>query len=113
MVKEAKVLGILFDRRLTFVHIKALKSRCLKALDAVKVVASTNWGATCNVLLQLYRALARSNLDYGSIVYGPARPSYLKKLNAVHNQGLRICLGAFCTSPINSLLVEANGHTFS
>ncbi len=32
VVKEAKVLGILFDRKLTFIpHIKALKARCLKA----------------------------------------------------------------------------------
>ncbi len=31
----------------------------------------------------------------------------------VHNQGLRICLGAYRTSPINSLLVEANEYTFT
>ena len=38
VVKETKVLGILFDRKLTFIpHIKALK-----ALDVVKVVASTD-----------------------------------------------------------------------
>ena len=43
VVKEAKVLDILFDRKLTFVsHIKALKTRCLKALDVTKVV---DWGA--------------------------------------------------------------------
>ena len=44
VVKEAKVLGILFDIKLTFIsHIKALKARCLKALDVLKMVANTNW----------------------------------------------------------------------
>ena len=41
-------------------------------------------------------------------MYGSARPSYIKQLDTVHNQGLRLCLGAFCTSPVQSLYVEAN-----
>ena len=36
-----------------------------------------------------------------------ARPSYLKMLNTVHHQGLRLALGAFRTSPVESLYVEA------
>ena len=56
----------------------------------------------------LYRALIRSKLDYGCSVYGSARPSYIKRLDTVHNQGLRLCLGAFRTSPVQSLYVEAN-----
>ena len=39
-------------------------------------------------------------------MYGSARPSYIKRLDTVHNQGL--CLGAFRTSPVQSLCVEAN-----
>ena len=41
-------------------------------------------------------------------MYGSARPSYIKRLDTVHNQGLRLCLGAFRTSPVHSLYVEAN-----
>ena len=76
-------------------------------------MANINWGATCEVLFQLDRAFVRSKLDYGSMVYGSARPSYLKELNSVHNQGLRIRLGAYRASPINSLLVEANEYTLT
>jgi len=36
------------------------------------VLAKTKWGADCKVLLQLYRLLIRSWLDYGSIVYSSA-----------------------------------------
>ena len=86
---------------------KYLKSRCLKALDIIRVVANQEWGADKYVLLNIYRSLIRSKLDYACIVYGSARPSYLKILNTVHHQGLRLALGAFRTSPIESLYVEA------
>ena len=65
-------------------------------------------GADIKVSLRLYRALIRSKLDYCCIVYGSARPLYIKRLDTVHNQGVRLCLGAFRTSPVQSLYVEAN-----
>ena len=85
-----------------------LKSRCQKALDIIKVVSSTEWGAEKKVLLNLYRSLVRSKLDYGCFIYGSARKSYIKILDAVHHQGLRLCLGAYRTSPVESLYAEAN-----
>ena len=96
-------------KKLSFIpHIKALKTKCLKALNLLRVLAHTDWGADRKVLLRLYRSLIRSKLDYGSIVYGSARKSYLKMLDPIHHQGLRLALGAFRTSPIESLLAEAN-----
>ena len=61
-----------------------LKTKYMKALDIIKVVAYQEWGAVKTVLLNLYRSLIRSKLDYGCIVYGSARPSYLTMLNIVH-----------------------------
>ena len=108
VVEDFKFLGISFDRKLSFIpHIKYLKAKCLKALNLLKVLSHTNWGADRTVLLQLYRSLIRSKLDYGSIVYGSARKSYLMMLDTVHHQGLRLALGAFRTSPVESLYVEA------
>ena len=60
-------------------------------------------------MLRLYRSLVRSKLDYGYIVYGSARKSYLHMLDPVHNQGLMLCLGAFRTSPVESVYVDAHG----
>ena len=79
----------------------------MKALDIIKVVANQEWGADKSVLLKLYRSLVRSKLDYGCIVYGSARPSYIKMLDTIHHQGIRLALGAFRTSPVESLYVEA------
>jgi ribonuclease HI len=109
IVKETKFLGLIFDNKLSFIqHINYLRSRCLKALDIIKVLANTQWGADSTVLLQLYRTLIRSKLDYGCIVYGSARKSYLLRLDTIHHQGIRLALGAFRTSPIQSLYIE--GH---
>lgn len=65
-------------------------------------------GAPIDCLLRIYRAVVRSRLDYGSIVYGSARASVLKMLDPIHHQGLRLATGAFRTSPVLSLYAEAN-----
>ena len=71
VVHETRFLGLILDEKLTFqAHIKDLKCRCQKALDVLRVVSHTDWGAEKFTLLRLYRALVRSKLDYGSIVYG-------------------------------------------
>ena len=108
VVYDFKFLRLIFDRKLSFIpHIKYFKAKCLKALNLLKVLSHTNWGADRNVLLQLYRSIIRSKLDYGSIVYGSARKSYLMELDTVHHQRLRLVLGAFRTSPVESLYSEA------
>ena len=72
------------------------------------MLSNTSWGGDRSVLLNLYRSLVRSKLDYGSVIYGSARKSYLKCLDSIHHQGLRLALGAFRTSPIQSLYTESN-----
>ena len=41
-------------------------------------------------------------------MYGSARKSYLQMLDPVHNQGLRLCFGAFRTSSVESLYIDAH-----
>ena len=109
VVNEAKFLGVIFDKKLTFLpHIKYLKLKCQKALNAFKILCSPEWGGDTNILLQLYSSMIRSKLDYACQVYGSAKPSYLKMLNTIQNQGLRLATGAFRTSPETSLHVETN-----
>ncbi len=108
VVSEAKFLGLIFDNKLSFKsHICYVKKKCLKAMNLLRVVAHTDWGAD-STTLHLYRSLVRSKLDYGCIVYGSARDSYLQSVDRVQNAALRVCLGAFRTTPISSLHVEAN-----
>jgi len=109
VVEETKFLGVIFDKKLTFLpHIRHLKEKCTKALNLLRIIAHTTWGADQESLLHLYRSLIRSKLDYGCVVYGSARRSYIKMLDPIQNHALRLCLGAFRTSPSTSLHVEAN-----
>ena len=108
-VKEADFLGLMWDAKLTFEpHIKYPKARCQKSLNILKVLSRTEWVADQTTLLKLYRSLVRSKLDYGCIVYGSASKTALANLDPVHNQGLRLSLGAFISSPVESLYVEAH-----
>ena len=81
VVPEFKFLGIIFDNKLSFLsHVTVLKNKCKKALNLLKVVAHSDWGADRKVLIRLYRSLIRSKLDYGSIVYGSAQKLYFEFL---------------------------------
>ncbi|GFR13958.1 putative RNA-directed DNA polymerase from transposon X-element [Trichonephila clavata] len=63
-VKEFKFLGLIFGQSLRFHrHLKDLKIRSTKALNILKVLANTRWGADRTSLLRLYGALIRSKLD--------------------------------------------------
>ena len=106
---KAKFLGLIWDRGLTFKdHIQYLRGKCLKALGMLRVLSHTDWGADTHTLLQLYKSFIRSKIDYGSIVYTSASFNVLKRLYSVNNEALRICTGAFKTSPISSLYAECN-----
>jgi len=109
-----KLNFLVFDRKLSFIlHLQQLKEKCLKAINLLRVAAHTSWGADQQTLLHLYRSLIRSKLDYGCILYGSARPSYLKILDPIHNNALRLCLGAFRTFPAVSLCVQATESPLS
>ena len=85
-----------------------LKTQCKEALNLIRVVAHLKWGGDRDTLLMLYRAIVRSKFDYGCIAYGTASNTNLRQLDSIHNSGLRLVLGAFCTSPVSSLYTEAN-----
>ncbi|XP_072400516.1 uncharacterized protein [Diabrotica undecimpunctata] len=97
-----------FDKRLSWRnHIQTTKANCLKRINIIKSLAHYHWGSEEEVLLRIYQALIRSKLDYGSILYMSACKSLLNSLNVVQNTSLRICLGAFRSSPSESIHVEA------
>ena len=47
-------------------------------------------------------------MDYGCQLYNSASAGRLKKLDSIHREGIRIYTGAFKTSPVEALHVEAN-----
>ncbi len=102
-----KCLGVIFDSRLTWAdHIKKIEGKCKKVINVMRCLTGREWGASCSALKTIYLALIRSVLDYGSVAYGSAAKSLLKKLDRIQAQALRVCSGAFKTSPVPALQVE-------
>lgn len=109
ILNEVKILGLTFDTKLTWIpHLYNLKKECYKRLNIMKTLASKNWGADQDVLLKTYNALIQAKIDYGSIIYDSASDHRLQILSPIQNAGARIATGAFRTSPIDSILAEAN-----
>ena len=80
VVEESKFLGIIFGRKLSFIpHIKYLKAKFLKALKFLKLLSHTSWGADRHTS-QALSVSSLSKLDFGYIIYGFARKSYLPGL---------------------------------
>ena len=107
-VEETRFLGLIYDSRLTWVpHLRHVKMACMRALSLLRVLSHTSWGADRQTLLLLHRTLILSKLEYGSEIYSSATEARLRVLDSVHHAGVRLATGAFCTSPIPSLLVDA------
>lgn len=101
-------LGMTFDQKLTWAdHIKDLETRCKKDLNLLRLVSGTSFGADKKTLLNLYKSLILSKLDYGAQAYHSACRTLLKTLDIIQNHALRIATGAFRTTPINALEVES------
>ncbi|XP_014259836.1 uncharacterized protein LOC106672712 [Cimex lectularius] len=79
-----------------------------KAMNILRCTSKVKYGSHPSIGLMMYRALILARIDYGSIVYGSAAKSHLKKLETVQHRAIRLCLGALGSSPTNSLKVEAN-----
>ncbi|KXZ75572.1 RNA-directed DNA polymerase from mobile element jockey-like Protein [Tribolium castaneum] len=101
---EIKYLGIIFDSKLNWQnHITYLRKECCNRIRLLKMLVHQHWGADTTILLRLYKILIRSKLDYGATAYASAKPHILNKLNPIQNTSIRTALGAYCTTPVESL----------
>ncbi|GBM65940.1 hypothetical protein AVEN_152157-1 [Araneus ventricosus] len=83
-----------------------LRKKLDKSLNILKVLSNASSGASKTSLLRVYTEAILSKMDYGCVIYGSARQSVLKILDPIHHSALRLCSGALCTSPVESLYVE-------
>jgi len=94
-----RILGLIFDHKLTWSpHLKKLKMECQSRMKTLKILGNNNWGADTNSLI--YKALILSAIDYGDIIYNSAKEKVLSTLEPIHNQGIRLAIGAFRTSQL-------------
>lgn len=106
---EHKFLGLIFDSRMSFIpHIKALNLNCLKTMNLLKMLSHPSWGTDRKCLLSLFNSLVKSRLNYACVVYQSASKTAVKMLDLVYHLGIRLATGAFRTTPVSNLYVEAN-----
>ena len=106
--ESTKFLRLWWDSHLSFKkHISVLKTHCKEALNLIRMVAHLKWGGYRATLLMLYRPIVPSKLDYGCIAQHQTS-IYGNWTDSIHNSGLRLALGALCTSPVSSLYTEVN-----
>lgn len=102
-----KFLGITLDRKLNWKeHIHDLVKRSENAINVLRTFCRHNWGSSPHVALLFYRTLVRPILDYGSIFYGSAANTHLRKIEQIKNRCLRICTGYLPSTPITAMEAE-------
>ncbi|XP_058805042.1 uncharacterized protein LOC131672100 [Phymastichus coffea] len=106
--KSVRFLGIIFDYKLSFFRqIDSVHKRCSKALNIIKFLCGTWWGADPTTLLTFYKSFARSIIDFGSFIYFPSRKSAVDKLEKLQFSALRKALGLRVSTPKNILIAES------
>ena len=109
-----KYLGMWLDSKLTWKHhIDYMETKCKKVLNVMRMVSGLCWGADRQSMLNIYKALIRSTVDYGCVVYSSACKTSLLKLERIQCKALRIALGAMKTTPTSALLVESEENPLS
>lgn len=106
--KSARFLGITFDFDLQFNdHINNIHKKCFQAMNIIKFVRGTWWGADPLTLLILYKSLIRSKLEYNSFIYFPHRKDTKLKLERIQFAAIRLAFGYRISTPTNILLGES------
>ena len=106
-VKPLKFLGLWFDERITWkIHIQKRSDMCKKVVNVMRYLVGNEWGAEGTSLKNIYIGLKGAVLEYGCIAFGSAANTSLKRLDNIVYQVLRLCSGAFRTTPTSALQVE-------
>lgn len=102
-----KYLGITLDSKLLWNHhIKSLIANISPSLNLIQMLSSTYWGSDPLILSILYKAVIRSKLDYGSVLYGSSSKTHLHKIERFQNKCTRLILKAFSSTPTTALCAE-------
>ncbi len=91
--EQAKYLGIIMDRRLTWLpQVNHILECSRRSMGAVRSVCYHNRGPTNDTVMTVYRAMIESKILYGCPVLLSASDRVLTRLETVKNQAMRLAL---------------------
>lgn len=113
LVIEPKVLvkwlGIWLNSKLCFKsHVEKKIAAAERTLNQIIRLSNTERGLSFQAIRQLYIACITSIADYGVPIWWNNQKYLLKKYEKLQNQALRKILGAFKSSPIYAMEIEAS-----
>ena len=106
--EEVRWLGIWFNRKLSFkTHVEKALAKANRVFYSISRLANCSRGLSFQAMRQLYLACITSIADYGVPIWWKGQQHYLEKFQKLQNNMLRKALGAFRTSPIAAMEIEA------
>ena len=113
-VTKVKYLGMWMDYKLTWNdHAKHIIERIIKKMNIIKVLRGTWWGGQPQVLLNIYKGIIKSLIDYNSFLIKVENTKLRDKLNKLQYQAIRLAMGYRTSTPINLMLAESCVTTLS
>ena len=107
-VVETKILGIVFDERLSFKnHINIM---CDKISNKVNFLARIRYVLPKKSLNIIYKSLVMPIMDYGICVYGFTYDSHLQRIIKLQNRAVKVI--SFCGREYSVLFRELNWIPF-
>jgi len=111
---EIRILGLQIDPQLRWgPHIKRVQDKMAHQILALSRITASTWGATFSKSRQVFTAVIRPAMTYGSPVWHTpetlrhSRKTVNKKLQVIQNTALRRVLGAYRATPTAVLEAEA------
>lgn len=98
---SVKFLGIIFDRALKLnEQVEHVTVRLNNSLNLLNKLAVPRWGCNKKVLVNIYKALIRSVIDYAGFLYLKMTATNKQLLDKIQGKALRIICGAMKTAPL-------------
>ena len=96
LAQQPKILGVTYDPLFSFTpHVKEMAKGSAGRIKVMKALAGTSWAPDTERLLLTFKVLVKSKLDYVALVWSAnAKPSSIKRFQAVQNAGLRTVTGS-------------------
>ena len=103
---DIRILGLRIDTKLKWgPHVRKIQEKLTKQSKALTKISTSTWGATFPKARQVYTAVVRPAMTYGSTIWHT--PKEIKKSNGIsnklaviQNKCLRTIAGAFKATPI-------------
>lgn len=102
LVDRIKFLGVVLDRKLTGrAHFEYLLDRGRRIVNIISSLSGVWWGSHPQSLIIIYRALFRSSIEYGCLVFKFKGNSVIfQKIQRLQYRALRTALGYRGSTPI-------------